>query len=174
MNAHPNPSTRPSRKRTWIIVILLSSGLGALMAILATVLLVPRLGLLLEDVARAIRPSPAAITEPPSAIIRWYRQFADESAAQAAAKKQYYDRYVAWELTLDAVEPVGSYARTISKYPDTPPADPSHTIWAFFVDPTDAAHLQEQEAVAVRGKIVFINADNIFLGDCRLLDSKES
>jgi hypothetical protein len=25
----------------------------------------------------------------------------------------------------------------------------------------------------MRGKIVFINADNIFLGDCRLLGSRE-
>jgi hypothetical protein len=173
MNAHSNPSTKPSGKRTWIIVILLSGSLGALIAVLATVLLVPRFGLLLGDVVRAIRPPPAAITESPIAIIRWYRQFADKSAAQAAAKKQYYNRYVAWELTIDAVEPVGAYAQTISKYPDVPPADPSHTIWAFFVDPADVAQLQEQQTVAMRGKIVFINADNIFLGDCRLLDSDE-
>ncbi len=173
MNAHPNPGPRPSGRRTWAIVILLSGGLGALIAVLATVLLVPRFGQLPEDVVRAIRPSPTVITEPPSAIIRWYRQFADDAAAQAAAKKQYYNRYVAWELTIGAVEPVGSYAQTVSRYPDTPPADPSHTIWAFFADPADVAQLREQETVAMRGKIVFINADNIFLGDCRLLDSKE-
>ena len=173
MNAHPNPSPRPSGKRTWAIVILLSGGLGALIAVLATVFLVPRFGLLLGDVVRAIRPPPAAIAEPPGAIIRWYRQFADGSSAQAAAKKQYYNRYVAWELTIDAVESVGSYAQTVSKYPDTPPDNPSHTVWAFFADPADVAQLQEQEAVAMRGKIVFINADNIFLGDCRLLGSRE-
>jgi hypothetical protein len=173
MNAHPNPSPRPSGKRTWIIVILLSGGFGALVAVLTTVFLVPRFGLPLGDVVRAVRPAPAPITESPGAIIRWYRQFADRSAAQSEARKQYYNRYVAWELTIDAVEPVGAYAQTVSKYPDTPPADPSHTIWAFFADPADVAQLREQETVAMRGKIVFINADNIFLGDCRLLGSRE-
>ena len=173
MNAHPNPSPGSPGKRTWIIVILLSGSLGALIAVLAIVLLVPRFGLLVADVVRAIRPPPAAITEPPSAIMHWYRQFADEAAAQAAAKQQYYNRYVAWELSIDAVEAVGPYAQTISTYPATPPADPSHTIWAFFVDPADVAQLHKQETVAMRGKIVFINADNIFLGDCRLLDAKE-
>jgi hypothetical protein len=173
MNAHPNPNPRPSGKRPWVIVILLSGGLGALVAVLATVFLVPRLGLILGDVVRAIRPPPAAITEPPSAIIRWYRQFANDSAAQVAAKKQYYNRYVAWQLTIDAVERVGSYAQTVSKSPDMPPDNPSHTVWAFFAGPVDVAQLREQETVAMRGKIVFINADNIFLGDCRLLDSRE-
>ena len=173
MNAQPNPSPRSSTRRTWVIVILLSGSLGALIAVLGTVLLAPRFGLLLGDVVRAIRPSPAVITESPSAIMRWYRQFADKSAAQAAAKKQYYNRYVVWELPIDAVQPVGSSAQTISSYPDTPPDDPPHTIWAFFADPADVAQLQEEETVAMRGKIVFINTDNIFLGDCRLLDSKE-
>jgi hypothetical protein len=173
MNAHPDPSSKSSARRTWIIVILLSSGLGALVAVLATVLLAPQFGLFLGDVVRAIRPPPAAITESPSAIIRWYRQFADKAAAQAAAKKQYYNRYVVWELPIDAVQPIGSYAQTISKSPDTPPADPPHSIWAFFVDPADVAQLQVHVTVAMRGKIVFINTDNIFLGDCRLLDSRE-
>jgi hypothetical protein len=72
---------------------------------------------------------------------------------------------------IDEVEAVGAYARTVTEDPGTAPDDPPHAIWAFFVDSDDVAQLREQETVAVRGKIVFINAGNIFLGDCQLIDS---
>ncbi|HSF33420.1 MAG TPA: hypothetical protein VLK82_23485 [Candidatus Tectomicrobia bacterium] len=167
MNARPNPRIRPSGKRAWIAVALVSASAGALIAILAISILGPRLA----DVAQVIGPRMPMVTESSQAIMRWYRQFDGDDAAQAAASTQYYNRYVAWELSFDEVEPVGSYARTVTEYAGTGPDDPPHAIWAFFTDPGDVAQLREHETVAVRGKIVFINAGNIFLGDCQLTDS---
>jgi hypothetical protein len=171
MNARPHRRAKPSGKRAWITLAFLSGSVGTLLVILALAILSPRVGLRLEDVAQAIRPRVPMVTESPSAIMRWYHQFDGDAVAQAAAAAQYYDRYVAWELMIDEVEPVGAYARTVTEYPGTAPDDPPHAIWAFFVDPDDVAQLREQETVAVRGKIVFINASNIFLGDCQLIDS---
>jgi hypothetical protein len=111
------------------------------------------------------------VTESSQAVMLWYHQFDADAAAQAAATTRFYSRYVAWELSLDAVEPVGPYARTVTEYRGTGPEGPPHAIWAFFVDPDDVAQLRKQETVAVRGKIVFINASNIFRGDCRLIGS---
>jgi hypothetical protein len=71
------------------------------------------------------------------------------------------------------VEVVGAYAQTINEYPSTTPEDPPHAIWAFFVDPADGAQLREQETVELRGKIVFSNAGNIFLGNYQFLDAKQ-
>jgi hypothetical protein len=171
MNARPNPRINPPGKRAWIGLALVSASVGALLVLLAIAFLGPRLGLHLEDVVQTIRPRKPMVTESPKTIMSWYHQFDGDTAAQAAAATQYYDRYVAWELSLDEVEAVGAYARTVTEYPGTGPDDPPHAIWAFFIDPADVAQLREQETVAVRGKIVFINAGNIFLGDCRLIDS---
>jgi hypothetical protein len=171
MNARPNPRTKLSGKRGWIVLALVSGSAGAFIAILAIAVLGPRLGLHLADVAQVFWPRGPMVTESSQAIMRWYHQFDGDAAAQAAAATQYYDRYVAWELSFDEVEAVGAYARTVTEYPGTAPDDPPHAIWAFFVDPDDVAQLQEQETMAVRGKIVFINAGNIFLGDCQLIDS---
>jgi hypothetical protein len=171
MNARPHRRAKPSGKRAWITLAFLSGSVGTLLVILAIAILSPRLGLRLEDVAQAIWPRGPMVTESPSAIMRWYHQFEGDAVAQAAAATQYYNHYVAWELMIDEVEPVGAYARTVTEYPGTAPDDPPHAIWAFFVDPDDVAQLREQETVAVRGKIVFINAGNIFLGDCQLIDS---
>jgi hypothetical protein len=171
MNARPHRRAKPSGKRAWIIPAFLSGSVGTLVVVLAIANLSPRLGLRLENIAQAIWPSVPMVTESPSAIMRWYHEFDGEAAAQAAAATQYYNHYVAWELMIDEVEPVGAYARTVTEYPGTAPDDPPHAIWTFFVDPDDVAQLREQETVAVRGKIVFINADNIFLGDCQLIDS---
>jgi hypothetical protein len=171
MIARPNPRTKLSGKRPWIILAVVSVSAGALIVILAIAILGHRFGLRLEDIAQAIRPRMSMVTESPKAIMRWYHQFDGDAAAQAAAATQYYNRYVAWELMIDEVELVGPYARTVTKYSGTAPDDPAHAIWAFFVDPDDVAQLRKQETVAVRGKIVFINAGNIFLGDCRLIHS---
>jgi hypothetical protein len=171
MNARPHRRAKPSGKRAWITLAFLSGSVGTFLVILAIAILSPRLGLRLEEVAQAIWPRGPMVTEPPSAIMRWYHEFDGDAVAQAAAATQYYNRYVTWELIIDEVEPVGAYARTVTEYPGTAPDDPPHAIWAFFVDPDDVAQLREQETVAVRGKIVFINADNIFLGDCQLIDS---
>jgi hypothetical protein len=113
------------------------------------------------------------VTDSPMAIMRWYHRFGEEAEAQAAAAARYYDRYVAWTLMIDEVEAVGAYAQTVSKHPGTAADDRPHAIWAFFVDPADVAQLRKQQTVAVRGKIVFINAGNIFLGDCRLLSAEQ-
>jgi hypothetical protein len=171
MKARPHQRAKPSGTRTWITLAFLSGSVGTLLVILAIAILSPRLGLRLEDVVQAIWPRMPMVTESPSTIMRWYHQFGRDAVAQAAAATQYYNRYVAWELMIDEVEPVGAYVRTVTKYPGTAPDDPPHAIWAFFVDPDDVAQLREQETVAVRGKIVFINAGNIFLGDCQLMDS---
>jgi hypothetical protein len=171
MNARPHRRAKPYGKRIWITLGFLSACVGAVMVILAIAFLGPRLGLRLADVAQVIEPRGPMVTESSQAIIRWYRQFDGDAAAQAAAATQYYDRYVAWELSLDEVEPVGAYARTVTDYPGRAPDNPPHAIWAFFTDPDDVAQLQVEETVAVRGKIVFINAGNIFLGDCRLINS---
>jgi hypothetical protein len=171
MNARPNPRIKLSSKRAWIALALASASGGALIVILTIAFLGPRLGLRLADVAQVIGPRGTMVTESSQAIIRWYRQFDADAAAQAAAARQYYDRYVTWELSLDEVEPVGPYARTVTDYPGTTPDHPPHAIWAFFIDPDDVAQLRVEETMAVRGKIVFINAGNIFLGDCRLINS---
>jgi hypothetical protein len=171
MNARPHRRAKPSGKRAWITLAFLSGSVGILFVVLAIVILSPRLGLRLEDVAQTIRPRVPMVTESPSAIMRWYHQFDGDAVAQAAAATRYYNHYVAWELVIDEVEPVGAYARTVTESHGTAPDDPPHAIWAFFVDPDDVAQLREQETVAVRGKIVFINAENIFLGDCQLTDS---
>jgi hypothetical protein len=171
MNARPHRRAKPSGKRAWTTLALLSGSVGTLLVILAIGILSPRLGLRLEEVAQAIWPRAPMVTESPSAIMRWYHQFDGDAVAQAAAATQYYNRYVAWELMIDEVEAVGAYVRTVAEYPGTAPDGPPHAIWAFFVDPDDIARLREQETVAVRGKIVFINASNIFLGECQLIDS---
>ena len=171
MNVRPNPETKPTGKRARITIALLSGSVGALMAVLAIVFLTPQLSPLAEDVTRVFRPRLPMVTESPAAIMRWYHHFDDEAAGQEAAAARYYDRYVAWELMIDEVKSVGAYAQTITTSPGTASEDPPHTIWAFFVDPVDVARLRKQETMTVRGKIVFINAGNIFLGDCQLLDS---
>jgi hypothetical protein len=171
VNARPHRRAKPSGKRVWITLAFVSGSVGTLLVILAITILSPRLGLRLEDIAQAIWPRVPMVTESPRAIMRWYYQFDGDAEAQAAAATQYYNHYVAWELMIDEVEPVGAYARTVTEYPGTAPDDPPHAVWAFFVDPDDVAQLRAQETVAVRGKIVFINADNIFLGDCQLIDS---
>jgi hypothetical protein len=171
MNARPHRRAKPSGKRAWITLAFLSGSVGILFVILAIAILSPRLGLRLEDVAQAIWSRVPMVTESPSAIMRWYHQFDGDAEAQAAAATQYYNHYVTWELMINEVEPVGANVQTLTEYPGTTPDDPPHAIWAFFVDPDDVAQLREQETVAVRGKIVFINADNIFLGDCQLMDS---
>jgi hypothetical protein len=56
--------------------------------------------------------------------------------------------------------------------PAAPPDDPPYEIWAFFAEAADVAQLREEEIVGVRGRLVFINASNIFLGDCQLFDTK--
>jgi hypothetical protein len=171
MNARPHRRVQPSGKRAWIALAFLSGSVGTLLVILTIAILSSRLDLRLEDVTQAIWPRVPMVTESPSAIIRWYHQLDADGEAQAAAATQYYNHYVAWELMIDEVERVGAYARTVTKHPGTAPDDPPHAIWAFFVEPDDVAQLREQETVAVRGKIVFINASNIFLGDCQLIDS---
>jgi hypothetical protein len=171
MNARPHRSAKPSGRRAWITLAFLSGGVGTLLVILAIVILSPWLDLRLEDVTPTIWPRMRMLTESPSAIMRWYHQFDGHAVAQTTAATQYYNRYVAWELMIDEVAPVGAYAQTLTTYSGTAPDNPPHAIWAFFVDPDDVAQLREQETVAVRGKIVFINAANIFLGDCRLIDS---
>jgi hypothetical protein len=171
MNARPHRRSTPSGKRAWIALAFLSGSVGTLLVILAIAVLSPRLGLRLEDVARAIWPRVPMVTESPSALMRWYHQFDGHAVAQAAAATRYYNRYVEWELMIDEAEPVGAYAQTVTEYPGTAPDDLPHAIWAFFVDPDDVAQLREQETALVRGKIVFINASNIFLGDCQLIDS---
>jgi hypothetical protein len=173
MNVRPNPETKPTGKRARITIALLSGSVGALMAVLAIVFLAPQLSPLAEDVTRVFRPRLPMVTESPGAIMRWYHHFGEEAAGQEAAAERYYDRYVAWELMFDEVESVGASAQTITTYPGTTSEDPPHAIWAFFADPADVAQLREQETMTVRGKIVFINAGNIFLGDCQLLDSGE-
>ena len=171
MNARPHRRAKPAGKRAWITLAFLGGSVGTLLVILAIAILSPWLGLRLEDVTQAVWPRVPMVTESPSAIMRWYHEFDGDAVAQAAAATQYYNHSVVWELMIDEVEPVGAYARTVTKYPGTAPDDPPHAIWAFFGDPDDVAQLREQETVAVRGKIVFINADNIFLGDCQLIDS---
>src|SRR5262245_24007162 len=151
MNARPHRRAKPSGRHAWITIAFLSGSLGTLLVILAIVTLSPRLGLRLEYVAQAIWPRVPMVTEPPSAIMRWYHEFDGEAVAQAAAATQYFNRYVAWELMIDELEAVGAYARTVTEYPGTAPDDPPHAIWAFFVDPDDVAQLREQETVAVRG-----------------------
>jgi hypothetical protein len=143
------------------------------MAVLSVVFLTPQLSPLAEDVTRVFRPRLPMVTESPGAIMRWYHHFNEEAAGQEAAAARYYDRYVAWELMFDEVESVGASAQTIATHPGTTSEDLPHAIWAFFADPADVAQLREQETMTVRGKIVFINAGNIFLGDCQLLDSGE-
>jgi hypothetical protein len=171
MNARPNPRNTRTGKRAWIALALVSAGGGALVVILIMTFLGPQLGQRLDDVVQAIRLRQRMVTDSPRVIMRWYHQFDGDAAAQAAAATQYYDRYVAWELSLDEVEPVGAYARTVSQDPGATPDDPPHAIWAFFAEADDVAQLRKQETVTVRGKIVFINASNIFLGDCRLINS---
>jgi hypothetical protein len=171
MSDRPHSRAQPAGKRAWIALAFLSGSVGTLLVILTIAILSPRLDLRLKDIAQAIWPRVPMVTEPPSAIIRWYHQFDGDVVAQAAAATHYYNHYVAWELMIDEVERVGAYARTVTRYPGTAPDDPPHAIWAFFVDPDDVAQLREQETVPVRGKIVFINASNIFLGDCQLIDS---
>jgi len=171
MNARPNPRIKPTGRRARVTLAFLSASAGALIVILIIAFLGPRPGQRLEDIAQAIRPRPPMVTDSPRVIMRWYHQFDGDAAAQAAAETQYYNRYVAWELSVDEVEPVGSYAQTVTESPGTGTADPPHAIWAFFVDPDEVAQLREQETMTVRGKIVFINAGNIFLGDCQLIDS---
>lgn len=173
MNAHPNPGTKPTGKRARITLALISGSVGALIAVLAIVFLTPQLSQLVEGITQVFRPRLPMVTDSPAAIMRWYHRFDDEAAGQEATAARYYDRYVAWELMFDEVESVGAYARTVTTSPGTASEDPPHTIWAFFVDPVDVAQLRKQEPMTVRGKIVFINASNIFLGDCQLLDAGE-
>ena len=173
MNARPHRRAQPSGKRAWIALAFLSGSVGTLIVILTIAILSSRLDLRLEDVTQAIWPRVPTVTDSPSAIIRWYHQFDADGEAQAAAATQYYNHYVAWELMIDEVEAVGAYAQTVSKHPGTAADDRPHAIWAFFVDPADVAQLRKQQTVAVRGKIVFINAGNIFLGDCRLLSAEQ-
>lgn len=171
MNAHPNPGAKPTGKRARITLALISGSVGALIAVLAVVFLTPQLSRLVGGVTQLFRPRSPMVTESPGAIMRWYHRFDDEAAGQEAAAARYYDRYVAWELMFDEVESVGAYAQTVTTSPGTASEDPPHAIWAFFADPVDVAQLREHETMTVRGKIVFINAGNIFLGDCQLLDS---
>jgi hypothetical protein len=132
MNARPHRRGKPSGKRAWITLAFLSGSVGTLLVILAIAILSPRLGLRLEDVAQAIWLRVPMVTESPSAIMRCYREFDGDAVAQAAAATQYYNHSVVWELMIDEVEPVGAYARTVTKYPGTAPDDPPHAIWAFF------------------------------------------
>jgi hypothetical protein len=108
MNARPHRRDKPSGKRAWITLAFLSGSVGTLLVILAIAILSPRLGLRLEGVTQAIWPRVPMVTESPSVIMRWYHQFDGDAVAQAAAATQYYNRSVAWELMIDAVEPVGA------------------------------------------------------------------
>jgi hypothetical protein len=173
MNARPNPETKPPGKRSRITLALLSGGVGALIAVLAIVILTPQVRLRMADVTQLFRSRTPTVTESPAAIMQWYHGFDNEAAGRKAAAERYYNRHVAWELLLDDVKPVGDYAQTITRSADTASGAPPHTIWAFFVDPADVAQLRVGETVAVRGKIVFINTGNIFLGDCQLLDPEQ-
>jgi hypothetical protein len=173
MEARPNPTVKPSGRRAWIMVAVISGSLGALVAILAMAILTPPLSPLMRDAVPFFRQRSPALTESPAAIMQWYRQFDAEAEAQVAAAERYYERYVEWELMLDQVQPVSAYAQTRLEDPSAPPDDPPYEIWAFFVDPSDVMDLREEEIVSVRGKVVFINASNIFLGDCQILASKD-
>jgi hypothetical protein len=155
-------------------VVVISGSLGAFLATLVTLSVTTEPGTLLTEVAQFLRLQPEPIDKSPAALMQWYHQFDDEAEGQAAAQEQYYDHYVTWELTIDQLEPVGTYVQTISKYPGSPPDDrPPYAVWAFFTDQADIAQLREDHQVAVQGKIVFLNAGNIFLGDCQLLSSRE-
>jgi hypothetical protein len=173
MEARPNPTIKPSGRRAWIVVAVISGSLGALVAILAMAVLTPQLSPLLRDAVPFFKQRSSALTESPAAIMRWYRQFDAEAEAQVAAAERYYDRYVEWELMLEQVQPVSAYAQTRLEDPGAPADDPPYAIWAFFVDPSDVVELREEGIVAVRGKVVFINASNIFLGDCQMLTAKD-
>jgi hypothetical protein len=96
--------------------------------------------------------------------MQWYRQFDEEAEGQVAAAERYYDRYVEWELMLDQVQPVSRSAQTQLEDLGAPLDDPSGEIWVFFADLADVKRLREAEIVAVRGRLVFINASNIFWG----------
>ena len=154
-------------------VVMISGSVGAFLAILVTLSVIIGLGALLTEVAQFLQPQPEPIGESPAALMQWYHQFDEEAEGQTAAQEQYYDQYVEWELTIDQLEPVGASVQTISKYPGSPPDDPPYAVWAFFTDQADIAQLREDQQVVVQGKIVFLNAGNIFLGDCQLLSSRE-
>jgi hypothetical protein len=91
MNARPHRRAKPSRKRAWITLAVLSGSIGTLLVILAIAILSPRVGLRLEDGAQAIWPRVPMVTESPSAIMRWYHEFDGDAEAQAAAATQYYN-----------------------------------------------------------------------------------
>jgi hypothetical protein len=152
-------------------VALISGSVGAFLAALIAVSLTTGLGTLLIAVAEGLRSEP--IQESPAAIMQWYHQFDDEIERQAAAQETYYDYYVVWELTIDEIEPVGAYVQTTSKYPGSHDGHPLYEVSAFFTAQEDVARLRQDQQVAVHGKIVFINAGNIFLGDCRVRGSDE-
>lgn len=154
-------------------VVMISGSVGAFLAALVTVSLTAGLGVLVTEVAQSLGPQPEPIQESPTALMQWYHQFDDEAAGQAAAQETYYDQYVEWELTIDQLDPVGANVQTISTYPGAPPDDPLYAVWTFFTDQADIAQLREDQQLTVRGKIVFMNAGNIFLGDCRLLSASE-
>ena len=155
-------------------VVMISGSVGAFLATLVTLSVTIGLGTLLTEVAQVLRPQPEPIDESPAALMQWYHQFDDDAEGQTAAQAQYYDQYVTWELTMDQLEPVGASVQTLSAYPGSPPDDrPPYAVWAFFTDQADIAQLREDHQVTVQGKIVFLNAGNIFLGDCQLLRSRE-
>ena len=154
-------------------VVMISGSVGAFLATLVTLSVTTGLGALLTEVAPLLRPQPEPLQESPAALMQWYHQFDDEAEGQAAAQEQYYDQYVMWELTIDQLEPVGAYVQTISTYPGLPPDDPPYAVRAFFTDQADIAQLRKDQQIAVHGRIVFLTAGNIFLGDCQLLSSRE-
>ena len=154
-------------------VVMISGSVGALLAFLITVSFTAGIGTLFTKVWQELGPRPAPIQESPTALMQWYHQFDDEAEAQEAAQEQYYDRYVEWELSIDQLEPVGTYVQTISTFPGSAPDDPPYAVWAFFTEQADIAQLGEDQEVAVHGKIVFMNAGNIFLGPCQLLTASE-
>jgi hypothetical protein len=153
--------------------VMISGSVGAFLAALVTLSVTTGLGTFLTEVAQVLRPQPEPIEESPAALMQWYHQFDDETEGQAAAQERYYDRYVAWELTVEELKPVGAYIQTVTKYPGSPPDDPPYAVWAFFTDQADSAQLREDQQVAVQGRIVFLNDGNIFLGDCQLISSRE-
>lgn len=170
-----NPRTEPPANRPWklVKVAIVSGVLGACVAALLLISLTARLGPRLAGVLEALGPQPETITESPTAIMQWYHQFDEAAERQAAAAARYYNHYVEWELTIDEMKAVGQSVQIVSEDPGAPPDVPPYTVWSFFTDQADVAQLREDRQVTVRGKIVFLNAGNIFLGDCSLLGAAE-